>query len=425
MMNIVKNAKDNLEFMLDGIKYVCDKYKNRSPGSQSERDSQVYFKELLEKYADSVIMEDFDLHPHAFMGFIPIAALFTLLSVVFYWLAGSFGFGFSIAAVVLMCLSVLMFIFEFMLYAEFVDFLFPKRVSRNVYAVRKSNGEAKRRIIFGGHADASPEWTYSYLGELKALAPVMGGGIGGMFVVFFVNVAYFIKLIVSGFDTVAIEGIWKILGIVLLVFAPFVFSMFFFINWKKVVDGANDNLTACFISVAVLKAMADNDFRFENTEVGCLIAGAEEAGLRGSRAFARKHKKEMQEIETVFIAMDTMREIDQLQVYTTGCTGTVHSDEAVGDLIHEAGVNCGIDMPRADLYPGAIDSDAWAQEGLMASGFCGVNHNPKKYYHTRLDTPDNMDPACIELSLKICLEAAKLYDMNGGIKKYKDARNKK
>lgn len=423
-MNLKETTKDNLDFMLSGIKEVCEKFKNRAPGTQSERDAQSYFKKLLGKYADTVTMEDFDLHPSAFMGFIPVAAIFSLISVAFYWLAPKLGNSLVIAGVVLMVLSVLMFIFEFLFYAEFVDFLFPKKVSRNVYAVRKASGEAKRRIIFGGHADAANEWTFSYLGEIKTLAPVMCGGIVGMFVVLLSMVAYLIKIISAGYVPVEITGVWKVLGIVMLVFTPFLFAMLFFINWKRIVDGANDNLTACFISAAVIKTMAEKNIRFENTEVGCLIAGSEEAGLRGSRAFARRHKKEMQEIETVFVAMDTMREIEQLQIYTTGCTGTVHGSEAVGNLIHQAGVNCGIDMPRAELYPGAVDSDAWSQEGLTAAGFCGVNHNPKRYYHTRLDTPDNVNPECIELSLKICLEAAELYDKNGGIKKFEPAGKK-
>ena len=424
-MNLKSKAKDNLEYMVEGICYVCNKFKQRGPGTQSERDAQAFFKEELGKYSDEVIMEDFDVHPKAFMGFIPIAAIVSLLAIGFYWLAPVVSNFLLVVGFLFSVFAVIMFIFEFMFYKEFVDFLFPKKVSRNVYAVRKPSGEVKRRIIFGGHADVSPEWTYSYLGELKALAPVMGGSVIGMFIIFFVNLAYLIKVALSGFESVEITGVWKIFGIVMCVFIPFIVAIIFFINWKVLVDGANDNLSACYVAACVLKTMEDNGVRFENTEVGCFIAGSEEAGIRGSRAFARKHKKELQDIETVFVAMDTMREIEMLQIYNIGCTGTVHSSKAVGDLIYEAGLNCGIDMPRAQLYPGAIDSDAWAQEGLTAAGFCGVNHNPKRYYHTRQDTADNISPECIELSLQICLEIAELYDKNGGIKKYEAARCKK
>lgn len=411
-------SKETLKYMTDGIRLICEKFKNRAPGSQSERDAQAYLKKELEKYSDEVIMEDFELHPKAFMGFIPIAGVFGIISVILFWLTPRVPW-LSIVASVLMVLDLLMFTIEFLFYRSFVDKLFPKAVSRNVYAVRKPKGEVKRRIIFGGHTDATNEWTYTYLGGLKALAPVMAGAIIGMFIVAILSIIWMVKIFANGFVAPEIEGIWKIAGIVMLCLIPFFILILFFINEKVIVDGANDNLSANYIAMSVIKDMFDADERFENTEVGCLLSGSEEAGLRGARAFARKHKKEFLETETVFIAMDTMREIEQLQIYNIGCTGSVYSSKAVGNLIHEAGLNCGIDMPRAKLYPGAIDSDAFTQEGLEAAGFCGVNHNPQKYYHTREDTWDNINPECIELSLRICKECAELYDKKGGIASYK------
>ena len=145
-----------LKYMTDGIRYVCERYKNRAPGTESERKAQEFFRDELKKYADEVEMEDFDLHPHAFMGFIILAGLFSLISVFMYWLAPK-GMVFPIIGMVLTFVSILMFIFEFLMYRSFVDFLFPKRVSRNVMARRKPSGEVKRRIIFGGHADAAFE----------------------------------------------------------------------------------------------------------------------------------------------------------------------------------------------------------------------------------------------------------------------------
>lgn len=408
-----------LKYMTDGIRHVCEKFKNRAPGTESERNSQVFFKDELGKYSDKVIMEDFDLHPHTFLGFIPVAAVLTFISMFLYWLAPK-GIVFPIIGSVLTVFSVSMFIFEFLFYREYVDFLFPKRVSRNVYAAKAPTGEVKRRIIFGGHADASYEWTYSLHGQIKTLGPVIFGAIGGMFFVAVTSVAITIKSVIGG--AASIDGVWRVLGIINMCFIPFVFAIIKFLNYKVVVDGANDNLSACYASMAVLKEMTDADFRFENTEVGCLISGSEEAGLRGAKAFATKHEKEMKEIETVFISLDTMHEIEQLQVYTQGCTGTVRDSEAVGDLLHEAGVNVGYDMPRAELYPGAVDAEAFSIHGIRACGFCGVNHNPKTYYHTRLDSADNINPKCIRIAADVCLEAARLYDEAGGITKYENNR---
>ncbi len=409
------------EYMLQGIRHVCETFKKRAPGTQSERDAQEYFKKELEKISDEVIMEDFTVHPSAFMGFIPIAAVFFLASIALYWFSETSKW-FSVIGVVLTLLAMLMFVVEFLFYRELVDFIFPKHISRNVYAVRKPSGEVKRRIIFGGHADAAYEWTYSLHGQIKTLAPVIMGSVVGMFVSAFINISLMIKTLTDGAP--AIEGGWKVMGIVLLCFIPFGIAIMFFINWRVIVDGANDNLSACYIAMGVLKEMSDSGFRYENTEVGCLISGSEEAGLRGAKAFAKKHQKELKGIETVFISMDTMREIEQLMVYTRGCTGTVHNCEAVGDLLHEAGKNVGVDMPCAAVYPGAVDAEGFSMYGIRSAGFCGVNHDPKTYYHTRLDTFDNISPECIELSLEICLEAARLYDENGGIGKYEKTRAK-
>ena len=422
----VKTSKDTMKYIVDGIKYVCINFKNRAPGTESERNCQTFFAKELEQWSDSVEVEDFDLHPKSFMGWIPLAGVLSIISVILFWLRPICN---SIALPIVMLLitafGVCCFIFQFMLYRKFVDFLFPKAVSRNVMARRSPKGEVKRRIIFGGHADAANEWTYSLHGQIKSLAPVMGGSIGGLFVITFANIALLIQTIVTG-SVVPIEGFWKVMGVIELILIPFFFAICFFINWNVVVDGANDNLSACYISMAMLKDMAENDFRFENTEVCCLISGSEEAGLRGALAYAQKHKDELNEIESIYISMDTMHEIEQLQVYTQGQTGTQKDSEAVGELVTEAGINCGINMPKADIYPGAVDAEGFSRNGLLACGFCGVNHDPKTYYHTRLDSYDNINEECIELSLNICKEAANLYDKNGGIAYYEaKVKNKK
>lgn len=410
-------GKGTMQYMLDGIKYICQTFRNRAPGSESERNAQDHFAGELKQWADDVQVEDFTIHRGSFMGWIPPAGIIGVISALLYWFRGDSTI-IPVISTVLLALAASCFMLQFILYRRYVDFLFPKATSRNVMAVRKPSGETKRRIIFCGHADAAHEWTYSYHGQIKTLAPVMGGSIGGLFITLAINFVLMIVTFVNG--PVANTGIWKALGILQLILIPFFIAICFFINWKCIVDGANDNLTACYISMGVLKDMAEADFRYENTEVCCLIVGSEEAGLRGSLAYAERHKEELMATETVTIAMDTMNEIEVLEIYTQGQTGTVKDSEAVGELIHEAGLAAGIDMKRTDIYPGAIDSEAFSRNGLLAAGFCGVNHNPQKYYHTREDTWDNINPKCIELSLNICKNAANLYDENGGIAAYEE-----
>jgi len=412
-------AESTVRYMMDGTRHVCETFKARLPGTQPERDAQAFFKQELEGCADKVSMEDFELHPHAFMAFMPISAVFILAAIALFIFGGG-SVALAVLGVALTVLTTLMFLFEFLFYRPFIDFLFPKRVSRNVYAVRKPAGEVKRRIIFGGHTDAANEWTYSWLGEKKALAVMMFGSVGAMVICLaasICNAVYVIAARVMEVEALASkwEGGWLMWTILLLLCVPFALGIMKFINYKVVVDGANDNISANYIAMSVIKEMAESGVRFGHTEVGCLLTGSEEAGLRGARAFAKAHYEELSDpnVETVFIAMDTMREIEELRICNFGCTGTVKNNLAVGRLIRDAGRACGIEMPSTEWYPGALDSEAFSMLGLRANGFSAVSHEAKRYYHTRMDTPDNMDPECLALSLNICKEAARIFDRDG------------
>ena len=397
--------ESTMDYVINGITHVCKTYKSRAPGSQSERDAQDYFAKELKPWADEITVEEFKLSPHAFMGFIPIAGIFGIISSILFFL-NRFTVSTTLTwiAMVLITIAFLMFLFEFLLYRQFVDFLFPKSTSKNVYAVRKPHGETKRRIIFGGHADAAWEWTYSLHGQIKTLAPVIGGSIGGLLISLISVLAY----IIAGMPP--IKGFWSVMSFILLALIPFYIAILFFINWRVVVDGANDNLTACFSSMAILKEMAENDFRFENTEVGCLITGSEEAGLRGAKAFSKKHAKELNKIDTVIIPLETLRECRHLAVYNRDQTGTVHNDEKLADLLIAAGKKVGQDLPRAAIYPGSTDAAAFTQAGIRSVGLGGVDHDPQKYYHTRHDSYDNISPECIKKSIEIAYETAYMFD---------------
>ena len=414
----IEVAESTLRYMMDGTRQVCEAFKGRLPGTQSERDAQVFFKEELEGYADEVIMEDFDVHPHAFMAFMPLGAVFVLASIALYLFGGA-SVALALLGTVLSIFTLLMCVFEYLFYRPMIDFLFPKRVSRNVYAVRKPSGEVKRRIIFGGHTDAANEWTYSWLGEKKALGTAIFGAGATVFVALAASICNAVYVIAARTMEGALaskwEGGWLVWTILLLLCVPFALAIIKFINYKVIVDGANDNICANYIAMSVLKEMAESGVRFENTEVGCLLSGSEEAGLRGARAFAKAHHEELSDpnVETIFIAMDVMREIEELRVARFGCTGTVKNDPAVGELIRDAGRACGVEMPDTELYPGAIDSEAFSVLGLRASGFTAGSHDAKRYYHTRMDTPDNMDPDTLAVSLNICKEAARIFDKEG------------
>ena len=83
------------------------------------------------------------------MGWVIIVGLCMIASVILY------EFGFAFGFLILTLVGAVCMIAEFLMYKEFLDPFFPKRTSANVIAIRKPEGEVKRRIIFNGHCDSA------------------------------------------------------------------------------------------------------------------------------------------------------------------------------------------------------------------------------------------------------------------------------
>ena len=145
------------------------------------------------------------------------------------------------------------------------------------------------------------------------------------------------------------------------------------------------------------------------------MAGGEEAGLRGSKAWAKAHADEIKNdgVETIFIALDTIREIDFMAIYDKDMTGMVKNDKRVANLLQDAAKEVGHDVPIKAIELGSTDAAAASQAGIPASAFTAMDPSPARYYHTRLDTEENLDPKTLETGLKIALEAAFMFDEKG------------
>jgi putative aminopeptidase FrvX len=167
------------------------------------------------------------------------------------------------------------------------------------------------------------------------------------------------------------------------------------------------------MSMAIMKLLAEEDIRFNNTEVCCLITGSEEAGLRGAKVWADKHKKTMANAETAFVVFETLRDLKYLTIYNKDLNGTVKNDPQVSELIKSAAKNCGIDIKYGTVTIGSTDSAAFSQEGLQSTAIAAMNPVAEKYYHTRLDNFDNISPECLEKVLEISLKALEDFDNNG------------
>lgn len=362
-----------------------------------------------EKLLQETRIEEFTLHRQGFMGFIPFTVACGIASVFVNWFAS------PIAALILCICAFVPLVFEFLMYKEFDDFLFPKQTSHNMIAVRKPKGEVKQRIVMVGHSDSQFEWTLNYLiGGLQAKLFVEIPAVVGLIV----QTVFALVCIIAGKGGAAVNiqsarWFFILFFVISCVFIPFEFAFLFFQSWTKSVPGASDNLSGCYVGMAVVKALDEAKVRFENTEVVVICSGSEEAGLRGSKAYAKAHEKELKEIPTCVVALDTFRDLETMAVYHRDLSGTLQHHDGTKILVHDACANCGFDVKYESIYIGGSDAASFTQRGIPATGFAAMDPAPPRYYHTRLDTPENLRPEAIKAGIEIMIEACCMFDKDG------------
>ena len=409
----VIDVQSNTDFAVKQITDICHNIGPRKPGSPEELKSQEFMEEDLKPISDSTKIESFTLHRQGFMGFIPFTVACGVASVFVNWFAS------PMIAFILCILAFIPLILEFLMYKQFDDFLFPKQTSHNLIATKKPKGEVKRRIVMVGHSDSQFEWPINLLlGGLKAKLLVEVPAVVGLVIsTIFSLICWIVSKGAAANSITSARWFFIMFFIIGIFFVPFEISFIFFQSWTKSVPGASDNLSGCYVGIGTLKALREAGIDMENTEIQVICSGSEEAGLRGAKAYAKAHEKELKEIPTVVIGLDTFRDLEFMAVYDRDLSGTLQHDWGAKYLIKNAAANCGFDLKFESIYIGACDAAAFEQRGIPSTGFAAMDPAPADYYHTRNDTPENLRPEAITAAIEIMCEACCMYDKEGLPKK--------
>lgn len=401
LQKLIDKKGNAAKYMVEEITHIIKTFEKRDPGSMGEKQACEYMADVLKNDCgcEYVKVESFKENPRSFYGWIYFTMTFVLLAVVLF-------FFFPIASVLLICAGFFIVLAQFGVYKKLIDRCFPEKTGHNVTAYKKCTGETKRRIIFNGHPDAAWEWPVNYaLGGVGFEGHAIICVVGALFYLV-ISVIYIIQNglgfgVADTSDPVVKAALWG------LIFVPFMIGLYWMVNYNRPVDGANDNLSGCYMGIAILKALKDEGIELENTEIGVVLTGSEEAGLRGSKAWCEAHKDEFNDVPTFFYSYDTIYDPKYLMVNYRDLNGTVKVDKDVSDLFMESAKELGIHCSKGMVPPlgGATDSAAFAQAGLRATGITGLNHKLESYYHTRRDTYDNMNEKgladCYAVSVKV------------------------
>ena len=406
LKKIIEKKDFFAKYMIDEITHICKTFEKRDPGSNGEKQACEYMADVLKNDCgcDRVSVESFKENPGSFFGWIYFTITFVLAAVALFFVL-------PVLSIVLIVLGLVIAFLQFGLYKKAVDRFFPEKTGHNVTALKAPAGEVKRRIMFNGHPDAAWEWPVNYkLGGVGFESHAIICGVGALY--------YLVRSIVyiakNGVHLGLIDTASPLFKAALcgLIFVPFLFGLYFMWNKNRIVDGANDNLSGCYMGIAILKALKDEGIELQNTELGVILTGSEEAGLRGSKAWCEAHKGEFDDVPTIILSYDTIHDPKYLMTNYRDLNGTVKVDKDASDLFMEAAKELNIHCTKGMVPPlgGATDSAAFAQAGFRATGITGLNHKLEDYYHTRRDTYDNMNAEGLAGCFAVSVKALEMFD---------------
>ena len=357
LQSIIDKRKEAAKYMVSEITHICKSFEKRDPGSKGEHQA-VLKNECGCERAD---VEPFKENPGSFYGWIYFTITFVLAAI-------ALSFFYPLISIILIVVGLFIVFMEFGLYKKLIDRCFPEKTGHNVTAVKSCKGEVKRRIFFNGHPDAAWEWPVNYkLGGVGFEGHAVICGIGAVYYLV-VSIILVAKngLSVPPFDAGDTLGLLRLIGLVFV----------------------------------------------ENTEIGVILTGSEEAGLRGAKAWCEAHKGEFDDVPTFIFSYDTIHDPKYLMTNYRDLNGTVKADKDVSDLFMEAAKELDIACKKGWVPPlgGATDSAAFAQAGFRATGVTGLNHKLEDYYHTRRDTYDNMNEEGLANCFAISVKALEMFD---------------
>ena len=361
--------------------------------------------EAARPHADAVYSADFPVRPMAFLGFIRMMLVLYLAALAALpflpW-----------AAFDLLLLGAVILVGQFFLYKEMIDPLFRKRTGRNVWAVLEPSGPAARQLIVSGHHDSARIFRF-YTDRPELYGRRLYGGMGAYAV--FTLAAMVLAFIGPGRPVLLAASVLFALAFLFLATPLWTFAS------REGTPGAGDNLAASAAALEILKAFRaerDSGGGLSSTRLVFASFDAEEAGLRGARAWAAHQGPALTALPTWNYNMDCLYDARNVRFLTSDINGSVglcgKTAAACAELVRERGLPAAAE-PIAFLT-GGTDAAELAKAGVKATTLIGMswsNQDRAASYHTPADTIDAVGEGILELAIGVGIGFARKLDSGG------------
>ena len=392
---------------LDRTAAWIERFGGRPAGTDACLQTARAIQTELKRLCGEARLEPFSTRAGAFNGFYQVDAFLYLIGLGLLWINQPFWAGLVLTGMVSAAGL------QFGWYIELYDRLYPLKACRNVTAVLEPQGEARQQVIFSAHHDSA--YVLNFLRRNQKL--------------------YGLKIIIpDAFRFLGLMTAWVWLGwqalsgsvppfvlparILLLVGIYFVFTKFFLFG-PEASPGAGDNLIASAILLELAEKFADQQVigqsTLEHTRLIFASFDAEEAGLRGSRAWVKAHRAELQSLPAYALNFDSIYRAEDVQFLLSDLNSHVKLDHGLAEqcrrIAGEVGIGAGLAVMR--FGGGGTDAAELTRAGVHATTMLGMSTRVVRdglVYHTLGDTVGAIEPEAVEACLGVAERLARELD---------------
>ncbi len=401
-----KAARSALDFTAGVIR----EFGPRLTGTDACKKAAARLAESAGTSCDSVRLESFVVHPGAFLGFIKVL-------VVFYITAAAGLLYVPVFSAVLSSLGMVILVFGFLLYKPLLDPFYPKKEGLNVIGTLEPSGVVKRQLIISGHHDSARIFNF-YVDRPELYSRKIYGGIGSVIVQWLVSVILAaVSSPLTGRTLIGFTAGRLVLAGLFLAALPLVMPLWKFAS-DKGTPGAGDNLIASAIGLEIaseFKRRRDSGEGLKNTRLIFASFDAEEAGLRGSKAFAHGRRQEFSSLPTYAFNMDCIYSFGDIHFLETDLNGSVVLDAESTELLCSVAREENLPDKKEPIafLTGGTDAAELAKAGVGAVSLLAMkwgNDARASAYHTPSDTVEAIEPAAVEAVIRLGVRFAEKLD---------------
>ncbi len=375
----------------DLIDELCREIGPRASGSPAEAAAAERLRARLESWGLPAATERFRTTPFGLQGLLATMGGSYLLALGVY-LVCPFG------TLAFLGLAILVLLAHRVLDLDLPALVLPGADSTNVHGTLAPTGERRRTVLFAGHIDSA------FRMPLLARAswfPWLSRGMVLFFVSYLTLLGLGVWRLAAGLGAGGGRGPveWALLGLCGLggVFALLVLGGMI---RRDAVPGANDNLSAVAAAWETIRRLTAE--RPRHVEVRTVGFGSEEAGLKGSRDFALRHRDELR--DAVLVNLESLGQSGRLYLLTGEMLAGARHDPEAMRLVEDAARDAGIPLARRYLTHGLTDAASFSRRGLAAASLIRLTDAGfLDHYHSPGDSPEHLREEHLEEAVRLCL----------------------